>query len=111
MACVAPAVMVISLPASYRCRYSASIFALTASRSACTPGIGGYWFRPSRIAEFTASTRRASQSKSGKPCPRLIAPCSAASADITLKIVVPTWGRRLASVSGVAVVMMVDQSS
>jgi hypothetical protein len=30
--------------------------------------------------------------KSGKPCDRLIAPQSAASFDITVKMVVPTWG-------------------
>jgi hypothetical protein len=40
----------------------------------------------------TASTSAGSQSKSGKPCDRLIAPRSAASFDITVKIVVPTLG-------------------
>src|ERR1043166_7903593 len=40
----------------------------------------------------TASTSAGSQSKSGKPCERLIAPRSAASFDITVKIVVPTLG-------------------
>ncbi len=49
------------------------------------------------MAACTASSRVGSQSKSGKPWPRLTAPCSAASADITVKIVVPTWGRRLRS--------------
>ncbi|AJX71346.1 hypothetical protein BG19_3497 [Burkholderia pseudomallei MSHR840] len=37
---------------------------------------------------------RGSQSKSGKPWPRLTAPFSAASALMTVKIVVPTSGRR-----------------
>ncbi|WJN75338.1 hypothetical protein OH687_00640 [Burkholderia anthina] len=37
---------------------------------------------------------RGSQSKSGKPWPRFTAPFSAASALITVKIVVPTFGRR-----------------
>ncbi len=40
----------------------------------------------------TASTSAGSQSKSGKPCERLIASSSAASRDITVKIVVPTAG-------------------
>ena len=54
------------------------------------PAIGGYWLRPDRIAASTASSSFGSQSKSGKPWPRLTAPCSCASADITVKIVVPT---------------------
>src|SRR5688572_23792421 len=58
------------------------------------PAIGGYWFWPGRIAAATASRRRGSHSKSGKPWPRLTAPCCWASADITVKIVVPTEGRR-----------------
>jgi hypothetical protein len=62
------------------------------------PAIGGYWFWPLRIAVATASTSAGSQSKSGKPCPRLTAPRSVASADITVKIVVPTVGRRLCTV-------------
>src|SRR6478672_2913172 len=40
----------------------------------------------------TASTSAGSQSKSGKPCDRLMAPRSAASFDMTVKIVVPTLG-------------------
>src|SRR5438105_2735072 len=60
------------------------------------PVIGGYWLWPARIAVATASTSAGSQSKSGKPWPRLIAPVRAASADITVKMVVPTLGSRLA---------------
>src|SRR3954447_4745856 len=44
------------------------------------------------MASDTACTRRGSQSKSGKPWPRFTAPFSAASADITVKMVVPTAG-------------------
>jgi hypothetical protein len=44
------------------------------------------------MCRATASTRAGSQSKSGKPCERLMAPVSAASFDITVKIVVPTFG-------------------
>src|SRR5450432_2701757 len=65
------------------------------SRRIGTPVIGGYWLRPARIAASTPSISAGSQSKSGKPWPRLTAPRSSASADITVKIVVPTSGRRL----------------
>src|SRR5438309_11157991 len=59
--------------------------------------MGGYWFRPRVIASVTACTRRGSQSKSGKPWPRLTAPLSAASADVTVKMVVPTAGNLVCS--------------
>src|SRR5690348_9813838 len=59
------------------------------------PAMGGYWLWPERMAASTAATSAGSQSKSGKPWPRLMAPDFAASADITVKIVVPTAGRRL----------------
>src|SRR6187200_2947269 len=65
------------------------------SRRTAMPAIGGYWLRPDRIAASTASSSLGSQSKSGKPWPRLTAPRSCASADITVKIVVPTVGRRV----------------
>jgi hypothetical protein len=47
------------------------------------------------MARLTLSIKAGSQPKSGKPWPRLTALCSAASADMTVKMVVPTWGRRL----------------
>src|SRR5690242_5338389 len=100
MAWVAPAVMVISEPASYEWPYRAWILAATASRSAGTPVIGGYWLRPRVIASVTAWTSFGSHSKSGKPWPRLTAPVSVASADITVKMVVPTAGS-LVRTSGV----------
>src|SRR6218665_81960 len=43
MACVAPAVMVISVSASYWRPWSASILAATAARNGRMPGIGGDW--------------------------------------------------------------------
>src|SRR3954471_14959196 len=92
IAWVAPAVMVISVAGSKRRPYMASIFAATASRNAGTPVIGGYWLRPRFIASLTASTSFGSHSKSGNPWPRFTAPVSVASADITVKIVVPTAG-------------------
>src|SRR3982074_201893 len=89
---VAPAVTVISVTGSYAWPYIVSIFRTIASRSDRMPVIGGYWFNPPFIAVATASTSDGSQSKSGKPWPRFTAPFSAAIADITVKIVVPTWG-------------------
>jgi hypothetical protein len=63
-----------------------------ASRSASTPGIGAYWLCPARIAAVTASTSAGSQSKSGNPCDRLIAPCSLARRVMTEKMLMPTSG-------------------
>src|SRR5256885_13833586 len=76
-------------------------------RSCGRPGMGGYWLWPACMAAVTASTSLGSQPKSGKPWPRFTAWCSAASADMVVKMVVPTWGRRLgkAGVRGVAEVM------
>ena len=71
-------------------------------RAIGTPGIGGYGLWPSRMASVTWPTSAGSQSKSGNPWPRLTAPTSCASADMTVKIVVPTWGRRLWIVGVVA---------
>ena len=56
------------------------------------PVIGAYWLWPARIARSSASTSRVGTGKSGKPWPRLTALCSIASCDITVKIVVPTFG-------------------
>ncbi len=58
------------------------------------PASGGYWLRvgPSASAPSAwaaARTMSAGPSVSGKPWPRLMAPCCAARADITVKIVVP----------------------
>src|ERR1700682_3681139 len=52
------------------------------------PRIGGYWFGPSMSACAAARLISMGPSSSGKPCPRLIALCSLASVDITVKIVV-----------------------
>src|SRR4029079_12211817 len=62
------------------------------SRSRITPAIGGYWFKPALMYLVTRSRNSFAQSKSGKPCERLIALCSCARRDITVKIVVPTSG-------------------
>ena len=69
-------------------------------RNAGTPVIGAYWLWPARIARSSASTRRPGTGKSGKPWPRLTAPCSAASCDITVKMVVPTFGNLLSGTCG-----------
>ena len=71
--------------------------AAIAARSAGQPDIGAYWFGPRRRCLAASSTSRGGGSKSGKPCERLIAPCSAARRDITVKMVVPTSGSLLSS--------------
>ena len=53
------------------------------------PRPGGYWFAPFAMAERAASSTSAGPSSSGKPWPRLIAPVRSASADISVKMVVP----------------------
>src|SRR5262245_42384338 len=62
------------------------------SRRRITPAIGGYWLRPALMYLVTRSRNALAQSKSGKPCDRLIALCSCASRDITVKIVVAAFG-------------------
>jgi hypothetical protein len=64
----------------------------SASRSAGTPGIGAYWLWPARIWRATSSTSSGAQSKSGKPCPMLMASSSTASCDITWKMLTPAEG-------------------
>jgi hypothetical protein len=56
------------------------------------PAIGAYWLWPARIQCANAREQQVSALKSGKPCDRLIAPQSAASFDMTVKMVVPTRG-------------------
>src|SRR3954464_661323 len=68
-----------------------------ARRSSGTPGPGGYWFRPDRIASTAASSISAGPSVSGKPWPRLTEPVRTASADISAKIVVPNGRIRATS--------------
>ena len=63
-----------------------------ASRNASTPGIGAYWLCPARIASAARSTSAGSQSKSGKPCDRLMAPWSVARRVMTVKMLVPVPG-------------------
>src|ERR1035437_6554489 len=84
--------MVISLASLYSWPYSAFILAAMAARKTGTPAIGGYWFSPCRMALLTTSTKCGSQLKSGKPWPRLTAFFSLASADMTVKMVVPILG-------------------
>jgi hypothetical protein len=62
------------------------------------------------IAAVTASSSFGSQSKSGKPWPRLTAPFSAASADMTVKMVVPMAGNLvpMAGCAEEAVLMVIE---
>src|ERR1700722_19837524 len=78
-------------------------------RSGAIPGPGGYWLAPSRMAAIAASDTSRGPSVSGKPCPRLMAPVSAARADISAKIVVPRPCRRLAR-NGARVIARDDAS-
>ena len=100
MAWVAPAVTVTSVLASTDRPYKACILAAMASRSAGTPGMGGYWLWPAAMASVTACGSAVSQAKSGKPWPKLTAPVSLAKADMTVKMVVPTLGSRDVKVIG-----------
>ena len=59
-----------------------------------TPAIGGYWLTPALMYLVSSAFSSGAQSKSGKPCDRLIAPHSAARRDITVKMVVPMAGKR-----------------
>ena len=77
-------------------RSGAPLPSAIASQSAGRPAIGAYWLWPRAQVlgdQLRAGARAAS--KSGNPWPRLIAPASAASRDITVKIVVPTPGSLL----------------
>ena len=65
---------------------------LIAWRSGSTPCIGAYWLCPARMCRATASTSAGSQSKSGNPCERLMAPCSLASRVMTEKMLTPVPG-------------------
>ena len=49
------------------------------------PRIGGYWLEPRISASAARATTSSGQPKSGKPWPRLTAPCSRASADMRVE--------------------------
>ena len=66
-ACVAPAVMVISVSTSWPYPYSARFLLEMAARSAGTPAINAYWLWPSRMAAVSRLCSLGSQLKSGKP--------------------------------------------
>src|SRR5688572_23592232 len=56
--------------------------------------MGGYWFGPSMVALAAAARTSSGPSESGKPWPRLIAPCLRASPDITSNTVVGNSANR-----------------
>ncbi len=99
IAWVAPGVMVVSLSALTSRPYSDRTLTATCSRNAGSPVMGAYWLRPSMTARVTASRSACGPSKSGKPWERLIAPTSAASWDMVVKMVVPTLGNLLMSMT------------
>src|SRR3954452_6545391 len=69
-----------------------------ACRNGGSPGPGGYWFSPPRIASTACSSIALGPSVSGKPWPRLTAAVCCASAVISAKMVVPN--PRIRSTSG-----------
>ena len=73
------------------------------------PASGGYWLAPPRKASAAAASISAGPSVSGKPCPRLTEPVRAASADISVKIVVPNG--RIRATSGSAEIDVVTRSA
>ena len=92
----APAVMVDFGIRAHRCAVAASIFACNSPLQAGMPGMGGYWLCPAHgLADRVHQAGFAFES--GKPWPQ-VGPrmCPAARADMTEKMVVPTWGSRLA---------------
>ncbi len=94
MASVAPAVTSTSLSGSTGMAQKRCWCSAMAARSSGMPGPGGYWLWPARMAAMAASATSAGPSVSGNPWPRLMAPVSTASADISAKIVVPNpWSR------------------
>ena len=54
--------------------------------------MGAYWLYPSSSARDTAARNAGGVARSGNPCAMLRAPHSAAKADISVKMVVPTLG-------------------
>src|SRR6266568_2105536 len=59
--------------------YQSWYFFASASRRCLAPHVMAYWLTLSRIARIAASLRTPGQGKLGKPCERLMAPCSLAS--------------------------------
>src|SRR5215213_10506499 len=59
-----------------------------------TPAIGAYWLQPRENQAPASAVSAGAASKSGNPCERLIAPCSSARCDMTVKMLTPVDGRR-----------------
>src|SRR4051794_9637219 len=96
IASVAPNVTCTPVSGSTSIPYQRDWWAAIASRSTGTPASGEYWLCPARIAACAASSSSAGPSSSGNPWPRLTAPVRSASADISVKIVVPKEAIRVA---------------
>ncbi len=94
MAWVAPAVMVISVSGSYARPCSASILVATASRSAGTPGMGGYRCVAGLHGLGDGIHQFRGAFEVWKALPQVDGlVLLAARADITVKMVVPTLGQ------------------
>src|SRR5207253_3524458 len=79
IASVAPQVTVTCVIGSTGRPYQSWYFAANAFRSRAAPQEMAYWLTSSRIARAAESFRTSGQGKLGKPCERLMAPCSLAS--------------------------------
>ncbi len=89
IASVHPLVTVTEASASTGAPVASVHRAPTACLSAFTPAMGAYWLCPALRAATAASLTNSGPSKSGKPWARLTAPCSRASRDMVVKMVVP----------------------
>ncbi len=75
--------------------YHSRYFRAMASRSRLAPQVMAYWLMSARSAATAASLSTSGAGKLGKPCARLIAPCSAASRVIPrMTDSVKVWVRR-----------------
>src|SRR5439155_21019163 len=86
--------------------WSSSHCAAIAWRMRGRPGIGAYWFRSAAIASAAARLTNSGPAKSGKPWPRLTAPCWTASALISVKIVVPKPATRRARGADIVAILL-----
>src|SRR3712207_3090275 len=99
MASVAPLVTVTMVSGSIPlCPWKRAPCSAMATRKSLRPVLGAYWLTPSVMALRAASLTASGPSKSGKPCPRFIAPCLRASALNSEKTVVPRWATRPARI-------------
>src|SRR5437667_1628553 len=95
IASVAPQVTVSSVSGSTVMPYQSAYLRASASRSRLAPQVMAYWLMSARIAREAASLMTSGAGKLGKPCARLMAPCSLATRVIQrMTDSVKPWVRR-----------------